>query len=409
MVKLFFPESGKLHTSHQHSDELDVKISRALINHVYLQMNVAMISSLFCASIIVTGLYFSFSNMTKLYVWMSIYLLITFLRMVMVFFYQRQSSEQFNCQLWRNIYIVGAFLGGVSWGISAIIIFPDASPLQQTLIILMIAGVTAGAVPLSASIPIAAIAFLATSILPYIYILAWGNNLLILFDFSLSLYLIYTIIVTLKTYHLIKNSFKLRFENDVLLNELTETKLALEASNKKLVRVATHDPLTGVANRILFQSSLNQAIKHAKHEKKILALFFIDLDHFKPVNDTYGHQFGDKLLRRISEDLKNYLGKDNIIGRLGGDEFTTILENAKNIDEVSEIANNLCRILATPMTLDHIDIHVSASIGVSLYPNDGKDIDTLLFQADEAMYRAKQEGGNRVCFSTNQIADAHIS
>lgn len=408
MREAFFAGADELSTFSSVSTELDHKVSIALLNHVYRQTITGMIASLFCASVVSIGLYSSSGNNFYLYVWLSVYLLITFFRISTVIMYNQKQHGKIDFRFWNNLYILGALLGGLTWGLPAIILFPGAAPLQQMLLILMLAGVTAGAVPLSSGIPAAAIAFLVASLAPFIIILTMSNSILLLYDLALILYLIYTIMLSIKNYHIIKNSFQLRFENDGLLDDLTDAKKSLEITNKKLVQAATHDPLTGAANRILFQSNLNQAIKHAKYDRKILALFFIDLDHFKPVNDTYGHQVGDKLLINTYKIIQNYFGNDVIIGRLGGDEFTTILENAKDVQEITAIAKKLCSIMAMPILVDGIDLHISASIGVSIYPIDAGDCDSLLRQADIAMYNAKEEGGNCVSFAKKKIMERNF-
>lgn len=387
------------------SNDISRKVSIALISHVYLQTTVAMLASLFCASIVFIGLYSGHEKNSALYIWSGFYLAVTLFRIGLTVIYKHQSHPDFYMRLWQIAYIIGALLGGFSWGLSGIILYPYASDTQQTLLILMLAGVTAGAVPLSSGIPSAAIAFLIFAVVPYISIIATSNTIFLIFDFALTLYLIYTIILSIKGYKLIKNSLQLRFENDALLVNLSDAKKTLEVTNEKLEQTATHDPLTGAANRILFQSNLINAINRAKRDHKIFALFFIDLDHFKPVNDIYGHQVGDQLLIATFEKLKNYFGADKTIGRLGGDEFTAIVENIKNLKEITAITKEICNLMSSPITINDINIKISGSIGVSIYPTDGDNLDTLLRQADEAMYRAKQQGGNRLCFSKRLIAE----
>ena len=223
-------------------------------------------------------------------------------------------------------------------------------------------------------------------------ILLFEDSTFILFDMALSLYLLYTIVLTIKIYKLIKNSIVLQFENNLLLTHL-------EISNKKLEHAATHDALTQVANRRLFIANLKKSIDIAKKNNKMLALFYIDLDNFKAANDRYGHQAGDRILIAAIERLKNYFRRDDHIARLGGDELAIIIENAKNKNEIEMIARDICHLIALPIEMDNITLHISASIGISIYPYDGQEIEMLLHRADEYMYSVKENGGNNFYFS----------
>ena len=175
-------------------------------------------------------------------------------------------------------------------------------------------------------------------------------------------------------------------------------------TNKKLEHAATHDPLTKVANRTLFTSNLENAIKHASKNKKIVALLYIDLDHFKSVNDNYGHSVGDRLLISIVERLQQYLGKKDMITRLGGDELAIIIEDANNQQEVEAIAKQICKSIADPIEMNAIIFKTSASIGIAIYPDDGSNGDALLKCSDQNMYSAKKRGGN-IYYSSKELVE----
>lgn len=388
----------------QNQDETSIKILISLQNQVYKQSNVGIFSSFFCALIILIGLYLPKNIHTDLIAeWVIFFVTINLIRLVFLNIYNPQDFHYKDIYMWRNLYIVGAFLGGLSWGSLAVYLFPVANDAQQTLIILMIAGVTAGVVPLSAANPFAAVSFLITSIVPFIYRFAVMNNIeLILFDLSLTLYLIYTITIVIMSYQLMKNSITLKFENDELVLNLSEAKSQLELSNKKLEQAATHDALTQVANRNLFQDNLELAIKNAEKNKKMLALFYIDVDKFKTINDTYGHYAGDYVLVLMTQRLKKYFNGDKNIARLGGDELTIIIEEIDSIKMIRKIANEVCHLLAFPMRLDNSNIIITVSIGISVYPDDGEDADTLLHFADKTMYEVKKMGGNNYKLTTKE-------
>lgn len=176
----------------------------------------------------------------------------------------------------------------------------------------------------------------------------------------------------------------------VVFNDLTER----HANELQLDRIAHYDSLTGVANRALLGVRLHQAIDHARHGGDLLAVCYLDLDDFKPVNDTYGHAAGDRLLVEIAGRLQLCVRGGDTVGRLGGDEFVLLL----CLQEVEECETALQRILAQikqPVFIGGNAVAVSASIGVSLYPLDDSDPDTLLRHADQAMYEAKHAGKNQ--------------
>jgi diguanylate cyclase (GGDEF)-like protein/PAS domain S-box-containing protein len=160
--------------------------------------------------------------------------------------------------------------------------------------------------------------------------------------------------------------------------------------------LATHDALTDLPNRALLMDRLGQAIRNAERHHSRVAVLFIDLDRFKSVNDNLGHQIGDELLRAIALRLAAAVRDADTVARLGGDEFVVLLDAWHSIDEVSAIADKLCSVLRPAFELSGHRIEQHASIGVSVYPDDGLDGATLLDKADQVMYRAKERGGGWV-------------
>ncbi len=177
-----------------------------------------------------------------------------------------------------------------------------------------------------------------------------------------------------------------------IFNDITEKKEAEE----QIYTLAHHDLITQLPNRMSFQKSLNYSIILAENSAYQLAVMFIDLDHFKLINDTSGHPAGDELLQQVALRLKKVIGSENVISRFGGDEFTVLLPCIKTKEEVAAVANNILESLLLPFSLLSNEIIIGASIGIGLYPDDGKDASTLLSCADNAMYSAK-EGGRASC------------
>ena len=181
---------------------------------------------------------------------------------------------------------------------------------------------------------------------------------------------------------------------------------------QELAYQATHDQLTGLANRTLFEDRLEQAIHHARRNGTLVAVMFIDLDNFKLVNDSMGHAVGDRLLGEIARRLQTHLREGDTKARLGGDEFAVILEDLSDPDDAVPIVRGLSDMLRRPIHLNGQEFVVTASIGIGLFPIDGCSTETLLMHADIAMYQAKAAGRNSYCFYSadmNEHAEERLS
>lgn len=184
-----------------------------------------------------------------------------------------------------------------------------------------------------------------------------------------------------------------------LFSDITKRKTA----ENKIYQQANFDSLTGLANRNLFSDRFEQALNKAQREHSFLALLFIDLDGFKHVNDTLGHSQGDTLLQQTATRLSSTLRKSDTISRLGGDEFAVLIASDNNQFKVDRVAHKIQAAIAAPYQLDNAQGFVSASIGITTYPNDGKDVETLMRKADSAMYKAKAKGKNNFQFFTAEM------
>jgi diguanylate cyclase (GGDEF)-like protein/PAS domain S-box-containing protein len=169
----------------------------------------------------------------------------------------------------------------------------------------------------------------------------------------------------------------------------------LKAHEAELDRIAHYDPLTGAPNRRLLADRMQQSIVRADRHQQSVAICYLDLDGFKEVNDRFGHAVGDRLLIDVANSLRHVLRTDDTLSRLGGDEFVILLDNVSSPEECSLILERLLSAICVHRQIDEHDIVISASIGVSLYPLDHSDADTLLRHADNAMYQAKEHGKNR--------------
>jgi diguanylate cyclase (GGDEF)-like protein len=210
---------------------------------------------------------------------------------------------------------------------------------------------------------------------------------------------------------------KLR-EHGVLLEErVTKRTQELEESNKQLALAkkhaetfakrmeyhAHHDDLTGLPNRALLNDRINTELAHARRQQSMMALLFLDLDRFKVINDSLGHGIGDQLLRAISRRLRNCVREEDTVARLGGDEFMILLPRITSSSDAGRVGRKIIDVLLEPISCNGHELHITTSIGISIYPFDSTDVETLVKNADISMYRAKELGRNKVVYYTAEM------
>ena len=221
---------------------------------------------------------------------------------------------------------------------------------------------------------------------------------------------------TLHTYFMVK--FPLRDDSDevfgvcTICTDISERKLAenaLREQQSRLNYMAFHDSLTSLPNRSLFYDRIYHGLARAQRSNSKLALMLLDIDRFKNINDSLGHDSGDLLLKAIAVRLNESVRDMDTVARLGGDEFVVVLEGVNDLDDVIFIANKLLVTLARPLEICGHEITITVSIGVSLYPDDGVDADELLKNADIAMYKAKEAGKNNCQFYTKGMSATAVN
>jgi diguanylate cyclase (GGDEF)-like protein/PAS domain S-box-containing protein len=181
--------------------------------------------------------------------------------------------------------------------------------------------------------------------------------------------------------------------------DITERKQA----EARVLHLAHYDELTGLPNRSMFHQRVGHALAQARRNDKELAILFIDLDHFKKINDTLGHEAGDRALKLIAERVRGCLRESDTVGRLGGDEFVVLIEELPRSESVAEVATKILAAVARPFPLDAAEYQLTASIGISTYPGDSEDMQALMKNADISMYRAKEQGRNNYQFYSVQM------
>ncbi|NIB39423.1 EAL domain-containing protein [Pseudomaricurvus alkylphenolicus] len=188
-----------------------------------------------------------------------------------------------------------------------------------------------------------------------------------------------------------------------LLERTLRYAIERKAAEHKLARLAHYDPLTGIPNRILFRDRLEHAILLAERDQAPFTLMYLDLDGFKQVNDNFGHDAGDELIRTCAQRLCDCMRKSDSVARIGGDEFTLLLEHTESTGDIAHIAEKVIDVLACPFQIGSHQVMIGCSIGIAVYPEAGSDINTLQKHADMAMYEAKQFRGSHYHFFTEEL------
>lgn len=361
---------------------------------------------------------------------------------------QRNSFKKFSQDKWRRTYAILSLLTGTIWGLVLFLLSPDTNPVMMSMLYIILAAVMAG------SITVLTVVFSAF----YLYV---TPIFLSIFIFSLSVTItaqqaLFLSIASVIYYAFIIASgqlihkrfiqnFTLHAENDELIEklhdeiiqkELAQNKLIenqqqleetvelrtkeLSEANKSLVdevnerrriesnlkHIAHHDALTNLPNRLLLDARLNHAIERAKRSDQHVAVLFIDLDHFKTINDSLGHDIGDQLLISVSQRLLNCVREGDTVARLGGDEFIIIIEQVHDIGDLDALLKKIMKVSSQTISVQGHDLSTSASIGISIYPDDGKKPEQLMRNADAAMYHVKENGRHKYHFYTRDLTDS---
>ena len=201
-----------------------------------------------------------------------------------------------------------------------------------------------------------------------------------------------------------KISIKNNDELGLISQEFNKMAQTIKERESQLDELAHYDVLTKMPNRAMFLTSLENAISRAKRNKTKLAVFFLDLDEFKSINDTLGHNIGDKLLIKVAHNLSHVMRRNDLLARIGGDEFNILIEDLDSAVTAEEIAHKMIEQMGLALVIDDNRMHITGSIGIAIYPDDARDSMTLLKNADIAMYNAKDNGKNRYQFFSQELS-----
>jgi diguanylate cyclase (GGDEF)-like protein len=296
----------------------------------------------------------------------------------------------------------------MGWGAAGILLYPEFQLPNQVILAFVLGGMMLGAGSILASRPETLLAFIIPTGLPVsIRFLLQGDEPHLAMGLLATIFTVATLITTWRVYLAVDSSLNLRFENEELVADLQNAKNHAERLNQQLeIRVqlrtadleyalaeneylASHDALTGMPNRRLLEDRLEQALARAAREHRNVAVLGLDLDNFKEVNDTFGHRVGDLVLKSVVTRLKARLRGSDTVARTGGDEFTIVAEVADALG-AQTLVSALELAFVLPFEVEEGHMTVGASIGLALYPHDGRSADELRAAADKCMYVTKR-------------------
>jgi diguanylate cyclase (GGDEF)-like protein len=376
------------------TDPADVKSEQIRI--LFAAIPSSLFTVLVCSSILSIAQWQVIDQRTIL-AWFAMTNLLSLLRLLMFRQFEREERAPLIDPVWTQRAIVTSLGAGFIWGIGGFFLFPEHSPVHQVFLAFVISGICAGSITTLSAILNAARGFVILASLPIII-----KFNLIDSEFSLAM----TIMSILFVMMVLVSAKRL---NQTILESL-EFRHQRELAEQTIRYQAQYDDLTNLPNRRLFLATLRQEMAKAERHHRYGAVFFIDLDRFKSVNDSLGHSVGDDLLIETAQKISSRLRQEDTVARLGGDEFVVLLPEVGNDLEstgahASMIADEMRKLFIQPFMIQGHEIHLTISIGIALFPG-GVRAEDLLKYADVAMYRAKSEGRDGVRLFSREMQDA---
>jgi diguanylate cyclase (GGDEF)-like protein len=331
--------------------------------------------------------------------WFAMTNLLSLLRLLMFrqFAHEERERDRLIDNIWEQRAVITSLSAGCIWGIGGFFLFPEHSPVHQVFLAFVISGICAGSITTLSAINNAARGFVILASLPIIVKVNLVDS-----EFSLAM----TIMSILFVIMVLVSAKRL---NQTILESL-QFRHQRELAEQTIRHQALYDDLTNLPNRRLFLATLRQEMAKAERHHRYGAVFFIDLDRFKSVNDSLGHSVGDDLLIEAAQKLASRLRQEDTVARLGGDEFVVLLPEVGNDLEstgvnASMIADEIRKLFIQPFMVQGHEIHLTISIGIALFPGNVSAEDLLKY-ADVAMYRAKREGRDCVRLFSREMQDA---
>lgn len=357
-----------------------------LLQYLYQQLPLVIVAE-FLIALLVAAVLSPITPPMVIYLWLGYLLIFSTTSHVVLYAYNKYYPQALSHTSWMNLFRFMTFLSAAFWGFFAGYFIPESNVFYDRFVVFVLLGVTASSLVFYSANRLAYAIFFLVSFVPAIVRIYSYGGLYYFLSVAAIIYTIVMLMLSNNIYHLIKNALLLRFEN----RDLDSINQNLE---KNILFQANHDTLTLLPNRILLRDRIEHDIAIANRFKSYLAVMLIDLDHFKDIDDLIGYQKGDSLLKIVASRLQSCIRESDTLARFGGDEFI-ILFICKKTDELTELCKDILNAITLPIRIGAEEFHITASIGISIYPNDGNDGTTLIRNADLAMYLAKKNGRNR--------------
>ncbi|MBD8596829.1 bifunctional diguanylate cyclase/phosphodiesterase [Pseudomonas sp. W2Oct36] len=345
-------------------------------------------------------------------VWLGWLSALVSLRVLQVAAFRSASMDRRSQPIWNRMFLAGACVSGFTLSSAALVLMPAQSLSQQAWVFGLIGAATLSAsVAYAVSIP-AFLTFTLPCLLPPIFYLFWtGDPQCHGWGWLGLILLLALIVVAAQVNRLIERGLIRRFQNVALIEHLQQAQAKSDELNRELTRqyeertryLTHYDELTGLANRALFNERLREANQRARHGGRTLALLHINLDRFKLLNDSLGHDIADQLLRLVARRLNAHVADADTVARLSADEFAVLFDSHGNLTTMARITTRLLAKLRSPISVSGHELVVSASIGIALLPGSARDIAALVSQANMAMQHAKHLGGDNFQFYTESL------
>jgi diguanylate cyclase (GGDEF)-like protein len=419
-------------------DRPEVLQIRLIYSHLPSSQAVAL------ANGIVLALVLSFVTEAAIVVtWLAVLVLFTLARLCLGLSFGRAVPSAAAMPAWRRYFVAGAVASGLVWGSAGVVLYAPESIMHQVFLAFVVGGMVVGAAATLTPIFSVFVLFTVCAVSPLIArYLVTGDPIHNAMAGMGVLFLAAMLVIGKRIHDTVADTLRLRFENQGLIAHLTATARHAASLNNDLIATqndlrrtnealesrvaertaeleeanrckdevlaqlefrASHDALTGLVNRVALHDALERLIAHGNRTGERLVILYLDLDRFKVINDSLGHASGDQLLMCIAERLKSCVRQSDVVARLGGDEFAVVLTNTAQAVSGASVARNILHAVERPVAFLGNEVFTSTSIGVCVYPDDGTDADSLLKNADIAMYRAKQQGRARICFYTEDL------
>jgi diguanylate cyclase (GGDEF)-like protein len=335
---------------------------------------------------------------TIIIVWLSVFVCLNIVRFILMFNQKRRPAVS-NVEIEKQLlqFRIGLIASAFMWGLASVLMYPPNAPMHQMFLIFVLAGLSAGAVVSYSVDFISAVTFVLLILIPILFRIFLGEGeIAFAMTISIVLYIIYMVISISKI-------------NRNLIETISSRYDAAERE-QDIKQLAFYDELTNLPNRRLMIDRINHALALSTRTGRGGALLFLDLDNFKTLNDSLGHDMGDLLLKQVAERLVSTVRASDTVARFGGDEFTVMLEDlsqdsAEALAQVKQITKQIITSLNLPYQLNAHQYHSTASIGVAMFTNAESSHEELLKNADIAMYQAKRAGRNVVRYYDQEMQD----